>query len=183
MTPLGCFGPAVTDDNPIIFAEHALLYGTKGEVPDDWYDVPIGSAVVRRGGDDVTIVAYSRMAHSAEEAAEELRDKTGREAEVIDLRTLRPLDMDTVLESVKKTSRVVVVEEAWRTGGFAGEIASSIQEEAFDHLDGPVIRVAGADVPAPYARGSGVGRVSESGKYSRSDRTELRVLRGVRSEY
>ena len=150
---LGLLRSAVTDDNPIIYAEHALLYGTKGEVPDDWYDVPIGSATVRRKGDDVTIVAYSRMAHFAEEAAEELKDKTGREAEVIDLRTLRPLDMDTVVESVKKTSRAVVVDEAWRTGGFAGEIVSSIQEEAFDYLDGPVVRVAGADVPAPYARG------------------------------
>ena len=149
---LGLLRSALVDDNPVIYAEHALLYSSKGEVPDEWFDVPIGSAAVRRAGDDVTIVAYSRMAQYAEQAAEILKEKTGKEAEVIDLRTLRPLDMDTVLESVRKTSRAVVVDEAWRTGGFSGEIASSIQEGAFDYLDAPVVRVAGADVPAPYAR-------------------------------
>jgi pyruvate dehydrogenase E1 component beta subunit len=149
---LGLLRSALVDDSPVIYAEHALLYSSKGEVPDEWFDVPIGSAAVRRAGDDVTIVAYSRMAQYAEQAAEILKEKTGKEAEVIDLRTLRPLDMDTVLESVRKTSRAVVVDEAWRTGGFSGEIASSIQEGAFDYLDAPVVRVAGADVPAPYAR-------------------------------
>ena len=149
---LGLLRSAIADDNPVIYAEHALLYGTKGDVPDDWYDVPIGSATVRRPGDDVTIVAYSRMARFAEQAAEALQQKTGRQAEVVDLRSLRPLDTDTIIESVKKTGRAVVVDEAWRTGGFAGEVASSIQEEAFDYLDGPVVRVAGANIPAPYAR-------------------------------
>ena len=149
---LGLLRSAIVDDNPVIYAEHALLYGAKGEVPDDWYDVPIGSATVRRDGDDVTIVAYSRMARFAEQAADMLLEKTGRKAEVIDLRSLRPLDTDTIVESVKKTGRAVVVDEAWRTGGFAGEVASSIQEEAFDYLDGPVVRVAGANIPAPYSR-------------------------------
>ena len=148
---LGLLRTAITDDNPIIFAEHALLYGMKGEVPDEPYTVPFGEAAVRRRGDDVTIVAYSRMAHVAEAAADALASSKGRQAEVIDLRTLRPLDTATVIESVKKTSRAVVVDETWRTGGFAGEIVSVIQEEAFEYLDGPVARVAGVEVPAPYA--------------------------------
>jgi pyruvate dehydrogenase E1 component beta subunit len=147
---LGLLRTAREDGNPVIFAEHALLYGVRGEVPDEWYEVPFGKAVVRRPGADLTLVAYSRMAHLAMEAAETLASR-GIEAEVIDLRTLRPLDMETVIESVRKTNRAVVVEETWRTGGFAAEIASSIQEDAFDYLDAPVIRVGGADVPAPYA--------------------------------
>ena len=148
---LGLLRTAVKDENPIIYAEHALLYGVKGEVPDEWYQVPFGEAVVRRPGTDVTIVASSRMVHVALQAAETLSSAKGRQVEVIDLRTLRPLDMETIVESVKKTNRAVVVEEMWRTGGFAGEIASAIQEEAFDYLDGPVARVAGVDTPAPYA--------------------------------
>ena len=148
---LGLLRAAIRDENPTIFAEHSLLYGIRGEVPDEWYEVPLGKAVVRRPGDDLTIVAYSRMAHVGLKAAEILASSKGKEAEVIDLRTLRPLDMETVVESVKKTNRAVVVEEAWKTGGFAAEIASAIQEQAFDYLDGPVARVGGADVPAPYA--------------------------------
>ncbi|MEE2884622.1 MAG: alpha-ketoacid dehydrogenase subunit beta [Chloroflexota bacterium] len=148
---LGLLRSSLKDDNPIIFVEHALLYGSKGVVPEDWYDVPIGSAAIRRTGSDVTIIAYSRMVEHAETAAQELIESEGKEAEVIDLRSLRPLDMDTILESVKKTGRAVVVEEAWKTGGFSGEIASSIQEEAFDYLDAPVLRVSGLDVPTPYA--------------------------------
>ena len=147
---LGLMRAAVKDDNPVIFAEHALLYGARGQVPDQWYEVPLGKAAVPRRGGDVTIVAYSRMVHVALQAAETLAAR-GTQAEVIDLRTLRPLDMDTVIDSVKKTNRAVVVEETWKTGGFAGEIVSTIQEEAFDYLDGPVARVGGIDVPAPYA--------------------------------
>ena len=149
---LGLLRTADKDDNPVIFAEHALLYGFRGEVPDEWYEVPFGQAAIRREGTDLTIVAYSRMAHVALEAADTLASSKGIEAEVIDLRTLRPLDRDTVIESVKKTSRVVVVEETWKTGGFAAEVASTIQEEAFDYLDGPVARVGGLEVPTPYAR-------------------------------
>ena len=147
---LGLLRTASKDDNPIIFAEHALLYGERDEVPEEWYEVPFGQAVIRRPGSDLTIVAYSRMTHLALEVAEELAAR-GKEAEVIDLRTLRPLDIDTLVGSLKKTNRAVVVEEAWRTGGFAAEIVSTLQEEAFDYLDGPVARVGAVDVPAPYA--------------------------------
>ena len=146
---LGLFRTAMKDGNPILFAEHSLLYGTRGDVPDDWYEIPFGKADIKRAGDDVTIVAYSRMTHIALQAAAILEER-GRQAEVIDLRTLRPWDKDTVMQSVRKTNRVVVVEETWRTGGFSGELASTIQEEAFDDLDGPVARVGGVDVPAPY---------------------------------
>ena len=148
---LGLLRTAVTDENPVLYAEHALLYGLRGEVPEDRYEVPFGKAAVRRAGDDITLVAYSRMTHVALRAAEILESSKGLRAEVIDLRTLRPLDVETVVESVKRTNRAVVVEEAWRTGGFASEIASAIQEESFDYLDGPVSRVGGEDVPAPYA--------------------------------
>ena len=150
---LGLLRTAEKDDNPVIFAEHALLYGVRGEVPDEWYEVPFGQAAIRRVGTDLTIVAYARMAHVALQAADTLASSKGLEAEVIDLRTLRPLDRATVIESVKKTSRALVVEETWRTGGFAAEVASSIQEEAFDYLDGPVARVGGLEVPAPYSGG------------------------------
>jgi len=146
---LGLFRAAIKDDNPIVFAEHSLLYGTRGDVPDDWYEIPFGKADIKREGDDVTIVAYSRMTHVALQAAEILEEK-GRQAEIVDLRTLRPWDKETVLQSVRKTNRIVIVEETWKTGGFSGEIASTIQEEAFDDLDGPVARVGGIDVPAPY---------------------------------
>jgi len=149
---LGLLRTAVKDDNPVIYAEHALLYSFSGEVPDEPYDIPFGQAAIKRAGTDVTLVAYSRMVHVALEAADRLAER-GVEAEVVDLRTLRPLDVETVVESVKKTGRAVVVEEFWRTGGFSGELASAIQERAFDHLDGPVGRVGGVEVPAPYAGG------------------------------
>ena len=147
---LGLLRTAFEDNNPIIYAEHALLYGLSGEVPDEWYTIPFGQADVKREGADVTIVAYGRMVHVALKAAQELED-SGIDAEVIDLRTLRPFDIDTLVESVDKTSRCLVVEEAWRTGGFGAEVASSIQERCFDHLDAPVARVGGEDVPMPYA--------------------------------
>ena len=147
---LGLLRSAFEDNNPIIYAEHALLYGLRGEVPDEWYTIPFGQADVKREGADVTIVAYGRMVHVALKAAQELED-SGIDAEVIDLRTLRPFDIDTLVQSVAKTSRCLVVEEAWRTGGFGAEIASSIQERSFDRLDAPVARVGGEDVPMPYA--------------------------------
>ena len=146
---LGLLRAAIADDDPVVFAEHALLYRTRGETPDERYVVPLGQAKVKREGSDVTLVAYSRMVHVALEAAYMLSER-GVQAEVVDLRTLRPLDMDTVVESVRKTGRAVVVEEFWRTGGMSAEIASAIQEEAFDDLDGPVGRVGGVEVPAPY---------------------------------
>ena len=146
---LGLMRTAIVDNDPVIYAEHALLYGVRGEVPDERYEVPFGQAVIKRPGSDLTIVAYSRMVHIAMEAARTLIDR-GVEAEVVDLRTLRPLDVETVVESVKKTGRAIVVDEFWKTGGFGAELASTIQEEAFDHLDGPVGRVGGVEVPAPY---------------------------------
>lgn len=145
----GLLKSAIRDDDPVIFIEHALIYGTKGEVPEEEYLVPIGQSIVRRPGKDVTVVAYSRMALVAMEAARELA-KEGIEVEVVDLRTLRPLDMTPVLESVHKTHRAVVAEEGWRTYGIGAEVASQIAERAFDDLDAPVRRVAGVDVPAPY---------------------------------
>ena len=148
---LGLFRSCRKDNNPVIFAEHALLYRVRGEVPEEYYEVPLGKARVAVAGQDVTLVSYSGMVRVAEEAAEKLAEKN-ISAEVIDLRTLSPLDLDTVVKSVRKTNRGVVIEETWKTGGFSGTIASDIQEAAFDDLDGPVLRINGPDVPAPYAR-------------------------------
>lgn len=146
---LGLLRTAIADPNPVIFAEHGLLYGKRGEVPDEHYTVPMGEAAVRREGSDITLAAYGRMVYTSLEAADRLAQR-GIEAEVIDLRTLQPLDTETIVRSVEKTNRVVIVEENWRTGGFSAEIASTVQQEAFDYLDGPVGRVNGHDVPAPY---------------------------------
>lgn len=148
---LGLFRYSMQQEDPVIFAEHALLYGTRGEVPDEHYVIPFGRADVKRTGSDVTIVGYARMAVVAMRAAEELESR-GISAEVVDLRTLSPLDADTVLESVRKTGRAVVVEETWYTGGFGATVVDLIQARAFDSLDAPVTRVAGADVPMPYSR-------------------------------
>ena len=148
---LGLFRSSRKDNNPVIFAEHALLYRVKGEVPEEYYEVPFGKARIALEGKDVTLISYSGMVRIAEEAAVKLSEKN-ISAEVIDLRTLSPLDLDTVIKSVQKTSRAVVIEETWKTGGFSGTIASNIQEAAFDDLDGPVLRINGPDVPAPYAR-------------------------------
>ncbi len=146
---LGLMRSAARSEDPVVFAEHQLLYGMKGEVPEEWYEVPFGKAAVRREGSDLTLVGYSRMANVALEAAGILTER-GVDAEVIDLRTLRPLDMETVVESVRKTGRALVVEENWKTGGFGAEVAAGIQEQAFDDLDGPVGRVGGLEVPFPY---------------------------------
>ena len=148
---LGLFRAAREEKDPVIFVEHILLYSTRGEVPDEPYVVPLGKADIKRPGNAYTIVAYSRMVLVALAAARRLAEQ-GIDAEVIDLRSLRPWDAETVLESVKRTGHAMVVEEAWRTGGFGAEVASVIQEQAFDYLDGPVTRVGGADVPMPYAR-------------------------------
>ena len=148
---LGLFRTARKNNNPVIFAEHSLLYRVKGEVPEEYYEVPFGKARIVQPGTDVTLVAYSGMVRIAEEAAKILSEKD-ISAEIIDLRTLSPLDIDTVVDSVKKTNRAVVLEETWKTGGFSGTIASNIQESAFDYLDGPVIRINGPDTSAPYAK-------------------------------
>ena len=164
---LGLLRTAIADDSPVIYAEHALLYGVSGEVPDEPYQIPFGQAAVKRPGSDVTIVAYSRMVHTALEAAQTLAAR-GVEAEVVDLRTLRPLDVETVVESVKKTNRAVVVEEFWRTGGFGAELASTIQEEVFDALDGPVARVGGVEVPNPYAVKLEAAVVPDAGRITKA---------------
>ena len=148
---LGLFRSSRKDNNPVIFAEHSLLYRVRGEVPDDYYEIPLGQARIAREGEDVTLVSYSGMVRVAEESAAKLAEND-ISAEVIDLRTLSPFDLETVVRSVRKTNRVAVIEETWKTGGFSGTIASDIQEAAFDDLDGPVLRINAPDVPAPYAR-------------------------------
>lgn len=144
---------AMRDDNPVIFIEHSALYSVKGEVPDDPDRLlEFGQAAVLREGSDVTIVGYGGSVHQALRSATMLQEQEKLSAEVIDLRTLRPLDIDTVIASVKKTNRCVVVEDDWRFGGFAGEISAQVMERAFDWLDAPVARVSGKDVPMPYNR-------------------------------
>lgn len=146
----GLLKSAIRDENPVVFLEHKLLYRMKGPVPEGDYVVPLGKAAVRREGRDLTVVATSIMVGKALAAAERLAAE-GVELEVIDPRTLAPLDRKTILESVKKTGRLMVVHEAHRTGGFGGEIiASVVESEAFDYLDSPVVRLAGKDAPLPY---------------------------------
>lgn len=144
---------AVRDQNPVIFIEHEGLYGVRGEVPEDSEEdvMRFGEAAIRREGTDVTIVGILKMAHVAMEAAEVLSSEHGIEAEVIDPRTLRPLDLDTILESVRKTNRAVVVEEGWPHGGVGANLSTLIYEQAFDYIDAPTQRVTGGDVPMPYA--------------------------------
>ena len=148
---MGLMRSALRSEDPVIFVEHSLLYRAKGDVPAEEFLVPFGSARVAREGKDVTIVGYLRSAALAMEAAERLT-ADGIEAEVVDLRSLRPLDIDTIVESIKKTNRVVVAEDAWLTGGFSSDVCQLISEHAWDYLDAPPTRVNGADVPAPYAR-------------------------------
>jgi len=149
----GLLKAAIRDDNPVIFMEHETLYGMRGEVPEgDDHFVDFGRAAIRQQGSDVTIVGILRMAHAALKAAKALANEHNVSAEVIDPCTLRPLDLDTILESVRKTNRCVIVEEGWPHGGVGANIATLITEQAFDHLDAPVQRVTGADVPMPYAK-------------------------------
>lgn len=147
----GLLTAAIEDDNPVVFYEHKLLYGIKGDVPDEPYTVPLGKADVKRSGTDVTIIATSVMVQRALDAAEKLSQE-GVSAEVIDPRTLVPLDTETIVQSVIKTGRAIVVHEAVKRSGFGAEIVSVIQEsEAFDYLDAPVLRVAGRPIPIPYS--------------------------------
>jgi pyruvate dehydrogenase E1 component beta subunit len=147
----GLLKTAIRSDNPVMFIEHARLYGVKGEVPDEEYTLPIGVSEVKRPGRDVTIVTYSRMLHVALGAASVLA-KVGIECEVIDLRTLRPLDMRPVYVSVEKTHRALIVEEDWTTCGMGAEIAARIGRDRFDLLDAPVERLGQVNVPVPYAK-------------------------------
>ena len=148
---LGLMRQAIQEPDPYIYVEHSLLYRTKGEVPEGYYTVVPGDAALRREGSDITIVGYLRTALLALEAAEILAEE-GIDAEVIDLRSLRPLDLEPVIASVERTNRLVMVEDAWRTGGFSSEICQLVTEHAWDYLDAPPTRVNGADVPAPYAK-------------------------------
>ncbi|RFB35583.1 alpha-ketoacid dehydrogenase subunit beta [Brevibacillus sp. VP] len=146
----GLLKAAIDDNNPVIFYEHKLLYKISGDVPEESYSIPLGVADVKREGTDVTIVATAIMVHKALEAAAEL-EKEGISVEVIDPRTLVPLDTDTIIRSVKKTGKLIVVHEAVKFGGFGGEIASMIAEsEAFDYLDAPIRRLGGKWIPMPY---------------------------------
>ncbi|MEB3372251.1 alpha-ketoacid dehydrogenase subunit beta [Saccharopolyspora sp. S2-29] len=143
---------SIRDNDPVLFLENLALYNTKGEVPDVVEPAEIGKAKVTREGTDITIIGYSRMATVAQQVAEKLHDEQGINAEVIDLRSLRPLDRDTVVQSVRKTGCAVVAEDDWLTYGIGAEIAASISDGAFDYLDAPVRRVAAAEVPLPYAK-------------------------------
>jgi len=147
----GLLKTAIRSKDPVMFIEHATLYQQRGEVPDEEYLEPIGVSKVQRNGSDVTIVTYSKMLQTSMKAAEQLAGE-GIEAEIVDLRSLRPLDMDPVIASVKRTNRAVIAEEGWRSYGVGSEVAARLQEDAFDYLDAPIKRVAQAEVPLPYNR-------------------------------
>lgn len=147
----GLIKAAIRDDNPVLVMESEQMYGFRGEVPEsDEFIIPIGTADIKRAGKDVTILSYGKMVHVCLDACKELA-KMGIEAEMIDLRSLRPIDYDTVIESVKKTNRCVIVEEAWPLCGISTELTYMIQRKAFDYMDAPVVRVTAADTPLPYA--------------------------------
>ncbi len=147
----GLLRTAILVDDPVLFIEHAKLYNLRGEVPEEKYTIPLGRADIKRPGKDLTLIAYSAMVHVALDVAERLADR-GIEAEVVDLRSLRPLDTETIVRSVKKTNRAVVVEEDWRSYGIGAEVVARVQEKAFEWLDAPVHRVASEEVPFPYAK-------------------------------
>lgn len=149
---LGLLRTAIKSDNPVIFAEHAHLYGSRGEVPDTYYEIPFGEARVERAGDDLTLVSYGYGVHIIREVAEVMSER-GIDCEVIDLRSLSPVDYATVVASVQKTGRAVMLDTARRNGGAMAEIVSEVQERAMDWLDGPIMRVGSKDVPWPYNRG------------------------------
>jgi pyruvate dehydrogenase E1 component beta subunit len=146
----GLLKSAIRDNDPVIFMESEQMYGDKGEVPEEEYLIEIGKADIKRSGTDVTLVSFGKIIKTCYAAAEEL-EKDGISCEIIDLRTIRPIDYHTVIESVKKTNRLVIVEEAWPLGSIATEVSFKVQKEAFDYLDAPVLRVTSADVPLPYA--------------------------------
>ena len=147
----GLLKSAIRSNDPVLFIEHATMYQVRAEVPEGEYSIPIGVSKIQRPGKDITIVSYSKGLELSMKAAEEL-SKEGIDAEVIDLRTLRPLDMDPVIESFKKTNHAVIVEEGWKSYGVGAEVSSRIYEEAFDYVDAPIKRVAQKEVPLPYSR-------------------------------
>lgn len=147
----GMMKAAIRSDDPVMFIEHATLYQTRGEVPDGDFIVPIGKSTVQRPGKDITLVTYSKMLEISTKAAD-LLAKDGIDVEIVDLRSLRPLDMGPVVESFKKTNRAVIVEEGWKSYGVGAEVAASLYEQAFDYADAPIKRVAQTEVPLPYNR-------------------------------
>jgi len=147
----GLLKAAIRSQDPVLFIEHATLYQTRGEVPEGDFVVPIGKSTIQRPGKDITLVTYSKMLEISTKAADALA-KEGIDVEIVDLRSLRPLDMDPVLESFKKTNRAVIVEEGWKSYGVGSEVATRIYEEAFDYVDAPIKRVAQKEVPLPYNR-------------------------------
>lgn len=148
----GLLRTSVRDNNPVIFLENLALYNIKGEAPSDDYTVPIGQAKVTRAGTDLTVISYSRMAAVALDVARRMQQENNVSVEVVDLRSLRPLDHQTIINSVKKTNRAIVFEEDWRSFGIGAEVAALVQEEAFDDLDAPIKRVASLEVPLPYSK-------------------------------
>jgi len=146
----GLLKSAIRDDNPVVFLEGEMLYNTKGDVPEEEYTIPLGVADVKRAGTDVTLVCHSKTVAATLKAADQLQRDHGLAAEVVDLRTIRPLDVAAITESVRKTNRCVVVEEGWPFCGVGAQVVDDLQREAFDHLDAPILRVTQADVPIPY---------------------------------
>lgn len=146
----GLLKSAIRDDDPVIFMESEQMYGDKGEVPEEEYTIPIGKADIKREGDDVTIVSFGKIIKEAYAAAKKLEEE-GISCEIIDLRTVRPLDYDTVITSVKKTNRLVILEESWPFGNVSTELSYQVQEQAFDFLDAPILKINTPDTPAPYS--------------------------------
>lgn len=147
----GLLKSSIRDDDPVIFMESEQMYGDKGEVPEEEYTIPIGKADIKREGDDVTIVSFGKIIKEAYKAADELKEEHDVSCEIIDIRTVRPMDYDAIKKSIKKTNRLVVLEEAWPFGNVATEITYHIQHHAFDYLDAPIIKINTADTPAPYS--------------------------------
>jgi pyruvate dehydrogenase E1 component beta subunit len=148
----GLLKSAIREDNPVVFLEGEMLYNAKGEVPEEEYTIPLGSADIKRAGTDVTLICHSKTVKVAEQAADQLAERHHVAAEVLDLRTIRPLDLDMIIASVRKTNRCVIVEEGWSFCGIGAQVVDDIQREAFDALDAPILRVTQADVPMPYNR-------------------------------
>tara|TARA_A100001037_G_scaffold138952_1_gene125903 strand:+ start:28571 stop:29554 length:984 start_codon:yes stop_codon:yes gene_type:complete len=150
---LGLLRTSIRSEDPILFVEHGMIYRNTSEVPEEYYEIPFGQANTLESGEDITIISYSRMACVSLEVSEILKKEYNLSSDVIDLRTLSPLDSESMIKSVKKTGNVVIIEEAHKTGGFSGELTSIIQEECFDYLDSPIIRICSEDIPIPYSKG------------------------------
>jgi pyruvate dehydrogenase E1 component beta subunit len=148
----GLLKSSIRDDNPVVFLEGEMMYNAKGDVPDDEYTIPIGTAEVKRAGTDVTLVCYAKAVSIAHKAAERLETEHGLSAEIVDLRSIRPLDVGLVIDSVKKTNRCVMIEENWPFCGVGAQLVDEVQKRAFDYLDAPILRVTQLDIPMPYAK-------------------------------